>query len=217
MKKPIEKIIKELEKFYGKSKKPPVVMGHPSVFKLLIRTILAARNTDENALVASKELFSKYKNPKEIANAPLKTLEKLVKRGVFYKVKARNIKKLCQILVKQYNGKVPKTMGELVKLPGIGRKTANIILSYGYGKSEGIAVDTHVFRVVNRIGIVNEKTPETTEFALLKVVPRKYWLDLNRIFVLHGREICKARKPRCDICPIKKWCNYYTIGVRIIL
>ena len=209
MGKPIEKIIKILKKYYRNFEPPPVVRGSPSRFKLLIRTILSARNTDENAVAASKLLFSKYKTPVEISKAPIKDLEKLVRRGVFYKVKARNIKKLSKILVEKYNCKVPNSMEELVKLPGVGRKTANIVLSHGFGKADGIAVDTHVFRVVNRIGIVNEKTPIKTEKALLEVVPKKYWLEFNTLFVLHGRNICTARNPKCNICPLRRWCDYY--------
>lgn len=209
--KPIPEIIRALEKIHGKEEMPPVVSGHLTVFRMLVQTILAARNTDENAIAAAKELFSKYKTPAEIAKAPLPIIEKLVKRGVFYRMKAKSIKNLSQILIETYSGKVPKTMEELVQLPGVGRKTANIILSYAYGKSEGIAVDTHVFRVVNRVGIVSEKTPEKTEFALLKIVPKQYWLDFNRVFVMHGREICFARKPACEKCPLTKWCNFYKI------
>ena len=209
MGKPIEKIIKILEKYYKDYGLPPVVRGNPSNFRLLIRTILSARNTDENAVAAAKLLFAKYKTPEEIADAPIRELEKLVRRGVFYKVKARNIKKLSKILVEKYNCKVPSSMKELVKLPGVGRKTANIVLSYGFNKSEGIGVDTHVFRVVNRIGIINEKTPLKAEAALMKVVPKKYWLEFNILFVLHGRNVCKARNPKCNICPIRKWCDYY--------
>ncbi len=209
MGKPIDKIISSLEKQYMGYKLPPVVRGNPSKFKLLIRTILSARNTDDNAVAAAKLLFSKYKTPAEIARAPIRELEKLVKRGVFYKVKARNIKKLSKILVDKYNGKVPDSIEELVKLPGVGRKTANVVLSHGFKKAEGIAVDTHVFRVVNRIGIVSERTPLKTEQALLKVVPKKYWLNFNKLFVLHGRNICKARNPQCEICPIRRWCDYY--------
>lgn len=208
MKKPIDKIIAELKYLYGREL-PPVVSGHTEVFKLMIRTILAARNTDENALAAAKELFAKYKTPAQIAEAPLADIKTRIKRGLFFNVKSRNIKRLCQILVKQYNSRVPKTMEELTNLPAIGRKTANIVLTYGFGKPEGIAVDTHVFRVVNRIGLADEKTPEKTETALLKIVPRKYWLDFNRLFVDHGRNICHARKPRCEECPLRKWCKFY--------
>lgn len=208
MKKPIDKIIRELKKLHGREE-PPITKSHHKVFRLLIETILAARNTDKNALAAAKLLFAKYKTPAQIAIAPLSVLEKLIKRGVFYRVKARNIKAMCKILVKKYKGKVPKTMEELVSLPAVGRKTANIVLSYGFGKSEGIAVDTHVFRVVNRIGLVQEKTPEKTEFALLKTIPKKYWLEFNRLFVVHGQEICQAHKPKCKKCPLKDWCNYY--------
>ncbi len=206
--KKIEKIINKLRKEYGKSK-PPVVKDNPKIFELLIRTILSANNTDENALAAAEKLFSKYKTPEEISKAPISELKKLIKRGVFFNVKSKNIKKLSKILIKKHNNKVPNNMKELVELPGVGRKTANIVLSYGFGKSEGIAVDTHVFRVVNRIGIVDEKTRDKTEKSLLEKIPKKHWLEFNRLFVMHGRETCKARKPKCKICPINKMCKYY--------
>jgi len=205
----VDKIISALQKLYGKHDVITIAKGHPAVFELLIRTILAARNTDENALAASKELFAKYKTAQQISKAPLPVLEKLVKRGVFYKVKARSIKKLCEILVEKYKGRVPKTMHELVELPGVGRKTAGIVLIYGFGIVENVPIDTHCHRVFNRIGVIKEKTPETTEFAVMTVFPKKYWKDLNKLFVMHGRSICTARKPKCDICPIKKWCDYY--------
>ncbi|MDD5182150.1 MAG: endonuclease III [Candidatus Nanoarchaeia archaeon] len=209
MAKPIDKIISELRKLYGKNDVITIAKGHPAVFELLIRTILAARNTDENALAASKELFARYKTPQQISKAPLQILEKLVKRGVFYKVKARSIRKLCGILAEKYNGKVPKTMEELTQLPGVGRKTANIILTYGFGTPAGIAVDTHVFRTVNRIGIVNEKTPEKTETALLQIVQRSYWQEFNSLFVDFGRDICQAKKPQHERCPLRQWCDFY--------
>ena len=209
MVKPIDKIIPELRKIYGRNDVIKIAKGHPAVFELLIRTILAARNTDDNALAASKELFGKYTTPAEISNAPLPVLEKLVKRGVFYKVKARSIKKLCEILAEKYNGRVPKTMEELTQLPGVGRKTANIILTYGFGTPAGIAVDTHVFRVVNRIGIVKEKTPEKTEMVLLNIVPKHDWMEFNSLFVDFGRDICQAKKPQHERCPLRKWCDFY--------
>ena len=206
----ISKIMRALEKQYGKTCSEITKSGNKKVFGLLIHTVLAARNTDKNADAAAKELFSRYNTPGQIASAPLPDIRKRIKRGVFFNVKAKNIKKLCSILSKKYSSKVPDTMSELVALPGVGRKTANIVLTYGFGKTEGIAVDTHVFRTTNRIGIVNEKTPEKTEKTLLKVVPRKYWQDFNHMFVLHGREICKARKPLCNRCVLKNQCDYYS-------
>lgn len=208
--KSVEKIIKLLEDKYGRINSKKIISKNSEIFRLLLQTILAARNTDTNAEAAAKQLFSKYKTPEQIAKAPIADLRRMIKRGVFFNVKAKNIKKLCKIISKNYNGKVPNTMHELVKLPGIGRKTANIVLTYGFGKTEGIAVDTHVFRTVNRIGLVKEKTPEKTEKALLSVVPKKYWFAFNNLFVLHGRETCKARKPLCSKCPIKRYCDYYS-------
>jgi endonuclease-3 len=176
---------------------------------MLIGTILAQRNTDASTNRAMRLLFGRYKTIKQIANAPIKELEKLVKSTVFYHVKARRIKEVSRIILKKHRGKVPKDFEALVSIPGIGRKTANIIMSYGFGIPSGIAVDTHVHRLSNRLGWVKTKTPEQTERQLLKIVPKKHWLELNELFVTHGKTICIARKPKCNICPIRKWCEYY--------
>jgi len=176
-------------------------------FHVLIGTVLSQRTKDENTEKAAKQLFSKYKTPEEIANAPLKDLEALIKPSGFYRIKAKRIKEISKIIAEKYNGKVPETINELVKLPGVGRKTAGCVLVYGFNRP-AIPTDVHVFRVSNRIGIVKEKTPEKTEYALMRVVPKKYWILYNSIMVRFGQQICRPIRPRCWECPIVDMCEY---------
>ncbi len=176
-------------------------------FHVLIGTVLSQRTKDENTEKAAKQLFSKYKTPEEIANAPLKDLEALIKPSGFYRIKAKRIKEISKIIAEKYNGKVPETINELVKLPGVGRKTAGCVLVYGFNRP-AIPTDVHVFRVSNRIGIVKEKTPEKTEYALMRVIPKKYWILYNSIMVRFGQQICRPIRPRCWECPIVDMCEY---------
>ncbi|MBW2990927.1 endonuclease III [Candidatus Woesearchaeota archaeon] len=180
------------------SKNPP--------FYILISTVLSARNKDEMTIKATKKLFAKYKTPKQIANAPLKKLEPLIKQSGFYKTKAKRIKEISRILLKKYKGKVPKTMDKLVELPGVGRKTAGCVMVYAFGK-HAIPVDTHVFKVSNRLGWVKTKTPEQTEQALMKIIPKRYWLDVNEVLVIHGQTICTPVSPFCSKCSVRKYCG----------
>ena len=175
-------------------------------FKVLISTILSQRTRDENTAVASKNLFSKYKNAGEMAMADEKNIARLIRASGFYNQKARRIKEVSGIIVNDYGGKVPNNMDELLKLPGVGRKTANCVLVYGYGK-DAIPVDTHVHRISNRLGLVETNDPMKTEEELQMNIPRKYWIDLNELFVKFGKDICRPVKPRCDECPIRKLCS----------
>lgn len=175
-------------------------------FKVLISTILSQRTRDENTAVASKNLFSKYKNVGEIAMANEKDIVELIRASGFYNQKARRIKEVSGIIVNDYGGKVPNNMDELLKLPGVGRKTANCVLVYGYGK-DAIPVDTHVHRISNRLGLVETNDPMKTEEELQMNILRKYWIDLNELFVKFGKDICRPVKPRCDECPIRKLCS----------
>lgn len=183
-------------------------LSESNPYKVLISCILSQRTKDENTARASKRLFSKYKTPKQIANVNLKELEHLIKPSGFYKVKAKRIKKISKILTEKYKGKVPKTHEELLKLPGVGRKTAGITMVYGFGKPVCIPVDTHLHRVPNRIGLIKTKTPEKTELELMKITPRRYWIPLNELFVRFGQETCKPVKPLCYECEIEKYCKY---------
>lgn len=177
-------------------------------FSILIGTILSARTKDESTTKVVKVLFSKYKNAKQLANAKLKDVEKIIRPIGFYHVKSKRIIEVAQIINSQYKGIVPDDLDTLVKLPGVGRKTANCVLVYAYEKP-AIPVDIHVHRISNRLGLVNTKTPEDTEQELMKKVPKKYWIDINDTFVMYGQNICKPITPMCDVCKIKRNCKYY--------
>ena len=177
-------------------------------FSILIGTILSARTKDETTTKVVTVLFSKYKNAKELANAKLKDIEKIIKPIGFYHVKSKRITEVAKIIHSQYKGIVPDNLDTLVKLPGVGRKTANCVLVYAYDKP-AIPVDIHVHRISNRLGLVETKTPEETEQELMKKIPKKYWIDINDTFVMYVQNICKPISPMCDVCKIKRNCKYY--------
>lgn len=177
-------------------------------FKILIGTILSARTRDEITTKVIKSLFSEFKNPDELSKANLKDLKKVIQKIGFYNVKAARIKEVSQKLIENYNGKVPSNLDDLLTLPGVGRKTANCVLVYGF-KKPAIPVDIHVHRISNRIGIVNTKKPEETEMVLQKSVERKHWTRINETFVTYGQNICLPKNPKCKICHLTKICEYY--------
>ena len=177
-------------------------------FSILIGTILSARTKDESTTRIVKDLFKVYKNAKQLANAKVKDVEKIIKSIGFYHVKAKRIIDVAKIIDSQYKGKVPDDLEKLVELPGVGRKTANCVLVYAYEKP-AIPVDIHVHRISNRLGLVQTKHPEETEFELMKKIPKKFWLEINDTFVMYGQNICKPISPMCNVCKIKNSCNYY--------
>jgi endonuclease III len=179
-----------------------------SPLSILIGTILSARTRDESTSAVVRELFSKYKTARSLAKAKLSDVEKIIKRTGFYHVKAKRIIEVASIIDSKYSGTVPKTMEELINLPGVGRKTANCVLVYAFDEP-AIPVDTHVHRISNRLGLVKTKIPEETEIELMKTIPRKYWIRINDTFVMYGQNICKPISPMCSVCQIKKECNYY--------
>lgn len=185
---------------------------HSSPFELLIATILSAQCTDVRVNIVTEELFKKYNTPEDFKNLSIEEIEKEIKTCGLYKSKAKKIKETSSILVDKYNSELPDTLEELITLPGVGRKTAGVVLSNAFG-IPAIAVDTHVFRVSNRIGIVKEKTPEKTEFALMKTIEKERWTHSHHLLIFHGRRICKARKPECENCNIREYCNYYKTDV----
>ena len=178
-------------------------------FSILIGTILSARTKDESTTKVVKVLFSKYKNSKELANAKLKDVEKIIKSIGFYHVKAKRIIEVAKIIDSRFKGKVPDDLEQLVGLPGVGRKTANCVLVYAFDKP-AIPVDIHVHRISNRLGLVDTKTPEETEIELMKKIPKKFWLEINDTFVMYGQNICKPISPMCEVCKIKNSCKYFS-------
>jgi endonuclease III len=182
---------------------------HSSAFELLVATILSAQCTDVRVNIVTEEMFKKYNQPQDFKDLSIGQIEEMIKTCGLYKSKAKKIKETSSILVDLYGGQVPDNLEDLVKLPGVGRKTAGVVLSNAFGVP-AIAVDTHVFRVSNRIGIVKEPTPEKTEFALMKAIPKDRWTHSHHLLIFHGRRVCKARKPECSNCSISHMCNYYS-------
>ena len=177
-------------------------------FSILIGTILSARTKDEATAKAVKALFSKYKNPRELAGAKIKDVEKIIKSIGFFHVKSKRIIEVAKIIHTKYKGKVPEDLETLVQLPGVGRKTANCVLVYAFEKP-AIPVDIHVHRISNRLGLVETKNPEETEQELMKKIKKKFWIEINDTFVMYGQNICKPISPMCDVCQIKKNCEFY--------
>lgn len=204
----VNKILDVLEETYPDAK---CELNYTTAFELLIATILSAQCTDVRVNIVTEAMFKKYNTPQDFAKLSISDIEKEIKTCGLYKSKAQKIKETSQTICEDYDGQVPDSLEELVKLPGVGRKTAGVVLSNAF-KQPAIAVDTHVFRVSNRIGIVNTSTPEKTEFALMNVIPRDRWSHSHHVLIFHGRRMCKARKPECEICPIKSDCNYYQEG-----
>ena len=176
-------------------------------YKVLVRTILSQRTRDENTDQATNNLFSKYKDIYEVVEAPTEDVQELIKPAGFYRVKAGRIQEVSQILIDQYGGEVPDTLEELVKLPGVGRKTANCVLVFAF-ELPAIPVDTHVHRISNRMGLVNTKNPDDTEFELSKIAPKELWIKLNDLMVQFGQNICKPTSPQCEMCPVNYLCDY---------
>ena len=176
-------------------------------YKVLVRTILSQRTRDENTDQATDNLFSKYSDMYEIVDAPTEDIQELIRPAGFYRVKAGRIQEVSRILIDQYDGVVPDTLDELVKLPGVGRKTANCVLVFAF-ELPASPVDTHVHRISNRIGLVDTNNPEDTEVELSKIAPEKLWIKLNDLMVQFGQNICKPTSPQCEACPISYLCDY---------
>ncbi len=179
-------------------------------FSILIGTILSARTKDENTARVVKQLFKKYKNSEELSKAKKTDVEKIIRSIGFFHVKAKRIIEVARIIETKFNGNVPKSLTELVSLPGVGRKTANCVLVYAFEKP-AIPVDIHVHRISNRLGLVKTKTPEETEFELMEKIPKRFWLEINDTFVMYGQNICKPISPMCDVCKIRKMCANYQV------
>ncbi len=175
-------------------------------FKVLISCLLSLRTKDIVTAKAAENLFKLAESPEKMRKVDIHELERAIYPVGFYKTKAKRIKEICSTLIEKYNSEVPDTIDELLKLKGVGRKTANIVITLAYNKL-GIAVDTHVHRISNRLGLVNTKTPEQTELELRKTLPKKYWIEYNDLLVTHGQNICVPISPKCSICTINRYCQ----------
>jgi endonuclease-3 len=204
------RVVELLEKEHPDAK---IALHYTNPLELLVATILSAQCTDERVNMVTKALFKKYTKAEDYANADLKALEQDIRSTGFYRNKAKNIKKCCQLLVEKHNSQVPRKMEELLELPGVARKTANIVLSNAYGIVEGVAVDTHVRRLVQRLGLTESDDPAKIEVDLMNIVPRDKWMRITDLLIFHGRRVCVARKPKCDACVLNKICpSAFTFG-----
>jgi endonuclease-3 len=205
-----QKVIELLEKQYPNAK---TALNYTNPLEILVATMLSAQTTDERVNIVTKSLFNKYKTPEDYAGADIKELEQDVRSTGFYHNKARNLQKCCQLLVEKFHSQVPKTMMELLELPGVARKTANIVLFNAYGVIAGIAVDTHVGRLSQRLGLADSDKPERIEAELMEITPKEKWMKLTDLLIFHGRQICVARKPKCEICVLNQICpSAFTFG-----
>ncbi len=204
------KIIELLEKEHRDAK---IALNHTNPLELLIATILSAQCTDERVNIVTKTLFKKYRSVEDYAEADLKELEQDIRSTGFYRNKAKNIKKCCQMILDKFGSQVPKTMEEILELPGVARKTANIVLSNAYGVVEGIAVDTHVRRLSRRLRLTANDNPDKIEQDLMKLVPKGKWMRFTELLIFHGRKTCTAKRPKCETCVVNKLCpSAFTFG-----
>ncbi len=213
MDKKILKIIEILKKEYPDSR---VALSYANPFELLAATILSAQCTDKKVNEITKDLFKRLRSVEDFAGIPPPELEKMVRPAGFYRTKAKNIINSAVIIRDSYGGRVPDTMEDLIKLPGVARKTANIVLSSVYKKTEGIAVDTHMKRLSGRIGLSENTDPNKIERDLMRIVPKQEWLKFNYYMVSHGRKVCAARKPLCSSCKISRYCEYYRANLSAV-
>jgi endonuclease-3 len=196
-------IVRLLEKEYPQAK---IALKYDSPLELLVATILSAQCTDERVNRVTQTLFKKYRRAEDYAKADLTELELDIKPAGFYRNKAKNIKQACQILVDSFDSQVPRTMEEMIQLPGVARKTANVVLQNAYGIVEGIAVDTHVRRVSRRLGMTENKDQDKIEQDLMRIIPKDKWMRITDLLIFLGRNVCVAKKPKCKICVLNKIC-----------
>jgi len=183
-------------------------LNYQNPFQLLIATILSAQTTDQKVNKITAQLFAEYPTPQKLLKASISKLEKIINPIGLYRTKAKRILETCEILVKEYNGEVPSDIDKLTKLPGVGRKTANVVLANAFN-IPAFPVDTHVKRVAKRLGLTNETDPEKVEKDLTNLIPLEYWIDTHHRLIYHGRKICLAKKPQCNNCPLNSNCSYY--------
>jgi endonuclease-3 len=199
----VVEIVKRLRKAYPAAK---CALDFKSPLELLIATILSAQCTDVRVNMVTPVLFKKYPTAEALASAPRKDIERIIQSTGFFRNKAKSIQDCCRKIVDEYGGEVPRTMDKMVKLPGVGRKTANVVLGTAFGIASGIVVDTHVGRVSRRLGLIDTNDAVKAEQALIEQVPKRDWIDFSHMMIHHGRAICIARRPKCEICPLEPVC-----------
>jgi endonuclease-3 len=208
MKKRAGRIVTALRKHYPGA---VTALRHSTPFELLVSTVLSAQSTDKKVNEVTETLFRKYRSPADFARARRATLEKEIKPTGFFRNKTRSIIGLSKDIIEKHGGKVPDNLDDLVQLKGVGRKTANVVLAGAFGKP-GVVVDTHMIRIANRLGLTANKDPVKIEFDLMDILPKRSWGEFSFMIVLHGREICRARKPLCHVCSIEQYCPSSTLG-----
>lgn len=201
----LKKILRILKKEFPN---PHCALSYRNPFELLVATMLSAQATDKSVNQATPKLFKNFKTPQEFAKADVKEIEDNIRSIGLYKTKAKNIKKMAQLLIDEYNQKVPQSIDELIQLPGVGRKTANVVLGDAFGISQGICVDTHVGRISTRLGFSPKPDAIITEKKLMELCPKKDWIVISHLFILHGRKTCNARRPLCSECKLKPLCDW---------
>jgi endonuclease-3 len=199
----VAKIVKLLKKAYPDAR---VALGHGNPLQLLVATILSAQCTDERVNRVTPDLFRKYRSANDYATANPRVFEQEIRTTGFFRAKTKSIIECCKALVEKHGGEVPRTMEDLVELPGVGRKTANVVLGSAYGISVGIVVDTHVRRLAQRLGLSSQSDPEKIESDLMKIVVRSDWIAIGHLLIWHGRRTCPARKPKCSECSVNQLC-----------
>jgi endonuclease-3 len=199
-----DKIRKVLRKIYPYVK---TQLNYETPFQLLLATMLSAQSTDKQVNRVTKDLFQKLKTPADFSRAPMRRLEKLIRPTGLYQNKARNIKNCSKALLENHSGRVPQTLEELVGLPGVGRKTANVVLGAAFGVP-GVVVDTHVARIAQRLGLTENQNPVRIELDLMEIIPKRAWNDFSLQLIYFGRQTCKARRPGCSLCPIRELCPW---------
>lgn len=212
LKQRVRSIIRTLKRSYPDAK---CSLNHSNAFELLVATILSAQCTDERVNIVTADLFRKYRKPEDYLNVSPNELQQDIRTTGFFRNKARSIQGTAKVLTEEYRGRVPKTMDELLELPGVARKTANVVLGNAFGVTSGIVVDTHVTRLSRRLGFTKEKHAEKIENDLIPIVPKKDWVIFSHLLIYHGRRICKARNPLCQDCVVEKYCpsSYLKTGV----
>src|SRR3982751_6564567 len=207
-----EQIIKLLKRAHPDAH---CALNHANAFELLVATILSAQCTDDRVNIVTADLFRKYTKPEDYLKVPARELEKDIQSTGFFRNKTKSIQGTAKVLTEEYGGQVPHTMDELLELPGVARKTANVVLGNAFGVKAGVVVDTHVTRLSHRLGLTQEKTAEKIERDLIEIVPKKDWVIFPHLMIYHGRKICKARNPLCAECAIEKLCpsSYLKTGV----